>query len=45
MSLSVIPTVEKEIDLCSNHEKSYTIPIYQNETSYFKADLVNLNIL
>jgi len=39
MSLSTIPTVEKEIEVPSKHDKSFKIPILQSETSYFKADL------
>jgi len=42
MSLSTIPTVEKEIEVPSKHEKSFKIPILQSETSYFKADLVSI---
>ncbi|ORX42154.1 hypothetical protein BCR36DRAFT_416284, partial [Piromyces finnis] len=39
MSLSLIPTLEQEVEVISKHDKSFKIPILQSETSYFKADL------
>jgi len=40
MSISVIPSLEQEVETISRHDKSFKIPIPQSETSYFKADMV-----
>ncbi|OUM67225.1 hypothetical protein PIROE2DRAFT_5384, partial [Piromyces sp. E2] len=39
MSLSIIPTLEQEVEEISKYDKSFKIPIFQSETSYFKADM------
>ncbi|ORX83620.1 hypothetical protein BCR32DRAFT_266844 [Anaeromyces robustus] len=39
MSLSVIPKLENEVEESPKYDKSFNIPILQNEISYFKADL------